>query len=63
VRVIQLEAGDRVVAVAKLAEPDEGDDEPQESLPVAPEPPREPAGGTKKPGAPFLDEDDDEDEE
>jgi DNA gyrase subunit A len=60
VRVIQLEAGDRVVAVAKLAEPDEGDDEPQESLPVAPEPPQELAGGKKKPGAPFLDEDEDE---
>jgi DNA gyrase subunit A len=63
VRVIQLEAGDRVVAVAKLAEPDEGDDEPQESLPVAPEPPQEPAGGKKKPGAPFIDEDGGEDEE
>src|SRR5712692_9672108 len=61
VRVIQLDAGDRVVAVAKLAEPDEGDDEPQESLPVAPDPPQELAGGKKKPGAPFLEEDDDED--
>ncbi len=63
VRVIQLEAGDRVVAVAKLAEPDEGDDEPQESLPVAPVPPLEPSGDKKKPSAPFLDEDDGEDEE
>jgi DNA gyrase subunit A len=33
VRVIQLESGDRVVAVAKLAETDESEDEPQASLP------------------------------
>jgi DNA gyrase subunit A len=39
VRLIYLEEGDRVVAVAKLAEPDDGEDEPQGSLPgaVAPE--------------------------
>src|SRR5207342_1765165 len=35
VRVIQLESGDRLVAVAKLAEPDEGDEDPQGSLPGA----------------------------
>ncbi len=32
VRLIYLEEGDRVVAVAKLAEPDEGEDEPQATL-------------------------------
>jgi DNA gyrase subunit A len=63
VRVIQLEAGDRVVAVAKLAEPDEGEDEPQESLPVAPAPAQGPPARGRKPGAPFLGEDDDEREE
>jgi DNA gyrase subunit A len=62
VRLIYLEEGDRVVAVAKLAEPDDGEDEPQAELPVAP-----PAAGgaskapdskskAKEPGAPFLDE-------
>jgi DNA gyrase subunit A len=35
VRVIQLEEGDRVVAVAKLAESDEGEEEPQAALPDA----------------------------
>ena len=62
VRVIQLETGDRVVAVAKLAEPDEGDDEPQSSLPVAPAASHEPPARGRKPGAPFLDEDGDDDE-
>ena len=38
VRLIYLEEGDAVVAVAKLAEPDEGEEEPQASLPGAPEP-------------------------
>jgi DNA gyrase subunit A len=62
VRLIYLEEGDRVVAVAKIAEPDDGEDEPQAELPVAP-----PAAGgaskapdskskAKEPGAPFLDE-------
>jgi DNA gyrase subunit A len=63
VRVIQLEPGDRVVAVAKLAEPDEGDDEPQESLPVAPATPQEPPARGRKPGAPFLSEDDAEEDD
>jgi DNA gyrase subunit A len=44
VRLIQLDEGDRVVAVAKLAEPDESDEEPQAALPV-PE-----AGGGQEPG-------------
>src|SRR6185295_14592891 len=35
VRLIQVEGEDRVVAVAKLAEPDESDEEPQGSLPVS----------------------------
>jgi DNA gyrase subunit A len=62
VRVIQLEDGDRVVGVAKLAEPDEGEDEPQASLPAAPPP--APAGKGKKPsGTNFLGDDDEDDEE
>ena len=63
VRVIQLEEGDRVVGVAKLAEPDDAEEEAQASLPV-PEPaaPQGKARG-KKPGAPFLDEDADDDDE
>ncbi len=68
VRLIHLDEGDRVVAVAKLAEPEEIDDEPQAALPaIAPEAPapRSKAKGEKpgKAGAPFLDEDDEEDEE
>ncbi|MGE5276772.1 MAG: DNA gyrase subunit A [Acidobacteriota bacterium] len=64
VRLINLEAGDRVVAVAKLAETDEGDEEPQAALPAAPEP----ASTRSKPvrdksGAPFLAEDDEGDED
>ncbi len=61
VRLIDLDEGDRVVAVAKLAEPDDGEDEPQAALPVA----GEPAGpdAKAKPGksaAPFLDEDEEQ---
>ncbi len=61
VRVIYLEEGDRVVAVAKLAEPDEGEDEPQAELPVASAPEsgsrvQGPKSNVKEPGAPFLDE-------
>ena len=64
VRVIQLEAGDRVVAVAKLAEPEEGEDEPQGSLPVAEAPAPGPPARGRKPGTPFLGEDEtDADEE
>ena len=45
VRLIDLDEGDRVVAVAKLAEPDEDDEEAQAALPGAP-------GGTgPRPGA------------
>jgi DNA gyrase subunit A len=66
VRVIQLESGDRVVAVAKLAETDEGDEEPQSSLPVesskAPTSKAEAPAKGKKAAEAFLD-DDDEDEE
>ena len=73
VRLIDLEEGDRVVAVAKLAETDESEEEPQATLPV-PEPasPPKPAGargegrtakGGKKTGAPFLGDDDEEDED
>ncbi len=57
VRLIYLEEGDRVVAVAKLAEPDE-EEEAQAPLPVSTEPNSaspEPRG--RRAGAPFLDED------
>jgi DNA gyrase subunit A len=57
VRLIHLEEGDRVVAVAKLAEPDEAEEEIQTSLPESPEEPPTPTPGGKKRGsAPFLDE-------
>jgi DNA gyrase subunit A len=61
VRVIQLEEGDRVVGVAKLAEPDESEEEAQASLPSAPAPaaPRGKADG-KKTGEDFLGEDDED---
>ena len=56
VRVIQLEEGDRVVGLAKLAESDDGEEEAQAALPGTR--PDEPGGpsGAKKPGTPFLDE-------
>ena len=62
VRLIYLEEGDRVVAVAKLAEPDEGEDEPQATLPGAVAPGSEPKAQRSKgskgeePDTPFLDE-------
>ncbi len=60
VRLINLDEGDRVVAVAKLAEPDENEDEPQALLP---EPPETRPGGPKAPrAAPFLDDDQEDDE-
>jgi DNA gyrase subunit A len=61
VRVIYLEEGDRVVAVAKLAETDEGEEEPQGTLPGTPGPADDSKGpapaskGTEK-KSPFLDE-------
>jgi DNA gyrase subunit A len=61
VRVIQLEDGDRVVGVAKLAEPDEAEEEAQASLPAPAAPPPAEGGKArgKKPGAPaFLGDDD-----
>ena len=64
VRVIQLEEGDRVVGVAKLAEPDETEEEPQASLPAAP--PAEEKGKGKKgktTSEDFLDDDDEDDDE
>ncbi len=61
VRVIQLEDGDRVVAVAKLAERDEGDEEPQAALPVAGSPASGPE--TRKKGeADFLEDEDEEED-
>jgi DNA gyrase subunit A len=64
VRLIDLDEGDRVVAVAKLAETDESEEEPQAALPTAPAPAPAPRAGKtrEKGGAPFL-EDDEEDEE
>jgi len=66
VRVIQLEEGDRVVGIAKLAEPDETDEEAQASLPApAPAGPAEtPKARGKKPGAAaFIADEDGDDEE
>jgi DNA gyrase subunit A len=70
VRVIQLESGDRVVAVAKLAEPDDTEEEPQASLPVETpaSKPAEPARGRpgkagKKGADAFLDDDDDDEDD
>jgi hypothetical protein len=57
VRLIHLEEGDRVVAVAKLAEPEENGEEPQPPLPVAGATPGSSSPGGKEGGAPFLDED------
>ncbi len=65
VRVIQLEDGDRLVGIAKLAESDEGEDEPQAALPGA-EKAAPPAGGAKsgkKGEADFLGDEDDEDDD
>jgi DNA gyrase subunit A len=60
VRVIQLEEGDRVVAVAKLAESDEGEEEPQAALPGAEKAGPPTAEPGKKPETDFLpDEDED----
>jgi hypothetical protein len=62
VRLIYLEEGDRVVAVAKLAEPDEGDEEPQAELPVSPPATGDesrgqgPKSNVKEPGTDFLGE-------
>ena len=61
VRVIQLEEGDRVVGVAKLAEPDENEEEEaQASLPTSPKPPETPSGkGKGKKAEDFLADDED----
>ena len=58
VRLINLDEGDRVVAVAKLAEPDDGDDDAQAALPGAePEPPGPRSRASESPeGTPFLDD-------
>jgi DNA gyrase subunit A len=60
VRLIQLDEGDRVVAVAKLAEPEEVEEEPQALLPTPGTEPAASKPGAKAPGAPFLEEDEDE---
>jgi DNA gyrase subunit A len=63
VRVIQLEEGDRLVGIAKLAESDEGDEEPQAVLPGADKAAPPAPTGRKSPeaGTDFLG-DDEEDE-
>jgi len=59
VRLINVEPGDCVVAVAKLAEPEEGEEEPQAVLPVTEKPmPAAPKG--KKGDTDFLGDEDDE---
>jgi hypothetical protein len=65
VRLINLDEGDRVVAVAKLAEPDEVEDEAQPELPVAlsPAPKTGPKGKGARDSADFLAEDDDGEDE
>jgi DNA gyrase subunit A len=65
VRLINLDEGDRVVAVAKLAEPDEGDEEAQPELPVAlsPAPKAGPKGKGVRDSADFLAEEEDDDGE
>ncbi|MGH9366966.1 MAG: DNA gyrase C-terminal beta-propeller domain-containing protein, partial [Thermoanaerobaculia bacterium] len=54
VRLINLDPGDRVVAVAKLAETDEGEEEPQTALPTAEARPSGPKSKGDRSGAPFL---------
>ncbi len=56
VRLIQLEEGDRVVAVAKLAEPEEIEEEPQATLPTPPGEPAAPKPNPKGTNAPFLED-------
>jgi len=60
VRLIQLDEGDRVVAVAKLAEPEEVEEEPQALLPTPGSEPPAAKPEAKGPGAPFLEEDEEE---
>jgi DNA gyrase subunit A len=57
VKLIDLDEGDRVVAVAKLAEPEDVDDDAQPVLPVAPESKAAGPKATEDGGkTPFLDE-------
>jgi len=60
VRLIQLDEGDRVVAVAKLAEPEEIEEEPQALLPTPGTESPASKPGAKTPKAPFLEEDEEE---
>jgi DNA gyrase subunit A len=61
VRLINLDEGDRVVAVAKLAEPDENEDEAQAALPGAEEPRAQDSGSKGSRGeAPFLEDEGEE---
>jgi DNA gyrase subunit A len=62
VRLIDLDQGDSVVAVAKLAETDESEEEPQATLPTAPAAAPAPRAGKsgEKGGAPFLEDDEEE---
>jgi DNA gyrase subunit A len=59
VKLIDLDEGDSVVAVAKLAEPEDVDDEPQAALPTPAAPDsRDPGPKPKEAGGktPFLDD-------
>ena len=63
-RVIQLEEGDRLVGIAKLAESDEGEEEPQAALPGAEAAaPKAPASKPEKKSETSFLVDDDEDDE
>ena len=56
VRLINLDEGDRVVAVAKLAEPDDNDEDTQSVLPGAEPEPTPPQSKGSPEGTPFLDD-------
>jgi DNA gyrase subunit A len=56
VKLIDLDEGDRVVAVAKLAEPEEGDDELQAPLPVSESKVESPKPKELREKTPFLDD-------
>ena len=61
VHLIDLDEGDRVVAVAKLAEPEETEEDPQAPLPASPAtPPGAAPSAAGKPAAPFIEDDEEE---
>jgi DNA gyrase subunit A len=56
VKLIDLDEGDRVVAVAKLAEPDDSEEEPQAPLPVSESTVESPKPKEVREKTPFLDD-------